>query len=106
MFPVQRLQNLCERSTFSHLPSSIRSRLFVVLNLDKVKGTGLKLCNIGFNFKICFENSMIYAFLLGLDIRIPFLHELHLKMTFNFSAKLIYIFYIITYPYIVQSNIL
>ena len=49
---------------------------------------------------------MIYAFLLGLDIRIPFLHELHLKMTFNFSAKLIYIFYIITYPYIVQSNIL
>ena len=65
----------------------------------------MKFCNIGFNFKICFENYLINAFWAGLDIGIPFLHELHLKTTFNFSAKPIYIFYTITYPYIVQSNI-
>ena len=56
---------------------------------------GLKFCNIGFNFKIWFENAIISAFWAGLDIGIPLLHELHLKTTINFSAKPIYIFYII-----------
>ena len=65
MFPVHRLQNPCERSTFPNPPPpprSVGSRLFVVLNLDKVIYDRLKFFNVRFNFKLCFKNSIVDAF--------------------------------------------
>ena len=37
---------------------------------------GLKFFNVRFNFKFCFKNSIVDAFLAGLDIRVHDRHKI------------------------------
>ena len=47
---------------------------------------GLKFCNLRFNFKFCFKNSVVDAFWAGLDIRVNDTHKILNKIGQHASA--------------------